>query len=137
MALPHIFFVFLIPFSTSFPLSPPRVLLGLLLFAAHQRRSTGCFAGPVQGAIRESPACFGGRGGFTARGLLAAVGLVVEIAKQDDESDGIADEGVVHPVGEVAVDVERQSRVPDGDVELNLTDKKGETFQLFSAQILF
>lgn len=54
--------------------------------------------------------------------------MVVEVAKQEDEGDGVADEGVVHPVGEVAVDVERQGRVADGDVELNL--RHSERFQV-------
>lgn len=58
--------------------------------------------------------------GGIAPGLLAAVGLVVEVAKEDDEGDGVAYEGVVHPVGEVAVDVQGQGRVTDGDVELDL-----------------
>lgn len=55
---------------------------------------------------------------------MAAVGLVVEVAEEDDEGDGVADEGVVHPVGEVAVDVEGQGCVADGDVELNLRHKE-------------
>lgn len=108
----------LIPFGPSFPLPPPRVLLGLLLFAARRGRSVGVLAESVEGAVGDGLARFG-RGGL-APGLLAAVGLVVEVAKEDDEGDGVADEGIVHPVREVAVDVEGQGRVADGDVELDL-----------------
>lgn len=113
--LPH-----LISFSTSFPLSPARVLLGLLLFAPHQRRSVGSSAQAVQVAVGDGLARLRRGGGVAACGVLAAVCLVVEVAKQDDEGDGVADEGVVHPVGEVAVDVQRQGSVADGDVELDL-----------------
>lgn len=108
----------LIPFSPSFPLSPPRVLLGFLVFATHRRRSVGVLAESVENAVGDGLARFGG-GGVTP-GLLAAVRLVVEVAEEDDEGDGVADEGVVHPVREVAVDVEGQGRVADGDVELDL-----------------
>lgn len=46
--------------------------------------------------------------------------MVVEVSEKDDEGDRVADEGVVHPVGEVAVDIEGQGCVADGEVELNL-----------------
>lgn len=113
----------LIPLGSSFPLPPAGALLGLLLFAPHQRRSVGCLAESVEGAVGDGLACLGGGGGITP-GLLAAVGLVVEVAEEDDEGDGVADEGVVHPVGEVAVDVEGQGRVANGDVELDLVGKE-------------
>lgn len=113
-------FARLISFSTSFPLSPARVFLWLLLFAPHQRRSVGGSAQAVQVAVGDGLARLRRGGGVAACGLLAAVRLVVKVAEQDDEGDGVADEGVVHPVGEVAVDVERQGGVADGDVELDL-----------------
>ena len=108
----------LIPFGPSFPLSPPRVLLGFLVFAPCQRRSVGALAESVENAVGDRLACFSCGG--VAPGLLAAVGLVVEVAEEDDEGDGVADEGIVHPVREVAVDVEGQGRVADGDVKLDL-----------------
>lgn len=111
----------LIPFSPSFPLPPPRVLLGFLVFAARHRRSVGVLAESVEGAVGDGLARFGR--GSVAPGLLAAVGLVVEVAEEDDEGDGVADEGIVHPVREVAVDVEGQGCVADGDVELDLRGK--------------
>lgn len=115
----------LIPFGSSFPLPPAGVLLGLLLFAPHHHSSVGCLAESVEGPIGDGLARLGGGGGSgVAPGLLAAVGLVVEVAEEDDEGDGVADEGVVHPVGEVAVDVQGQSRVAYGDVELDLEGKE-------------
>lgn len=120
----------LIPFGSSFPLPPAGALLGLLLFAPHHRSSVGCLAESVEGAVGDGLACLGGGGGV-APGLLAAVGLVVEVAKEDDEGDGVADEGVVHPVGEVAVDVQGQCRVANGDVELDLEGR--ERFKIVRA----
>lgn len=127
----------LISFSSSFPLSPPRVLLGLLLFAPCHHCSIGGLAEPVKGPVRKSLACFGGGGGGgVTSGLLAAVGLVVEVAEEDDEGDGIADEGVVHPVGEVAVDVEGQGCVANGDVELDLRHKERNRITLLQCVIV-
>lgn len=115
----------LIPFGPPFPLPPPGVLLGFLLFPPHRHRPVGVLAESVEGAVGDGLGRFGGRG--VAPGLLAAVGLVVEVAEEDDEGDGVADEGVVHPVGEVAVDVKGQGRVADGDVELDLErDREGQ-----------
>lgn len=51
---------------------------------------------------------------------LAAVGLVVEIGKQDDERDGVADQSPLHPGRERAARVERVSGMTNGDVELDL-----------------
>lgn len=124
-ARPYLTFTSLLPlllisFSSSFPLSPPGVFLGFLLFAPYHHCSVGGLAEPVEGPIREGLARFGGGGSGVTSGLLAAVGLVVEVAEEDDEGDGVADEGVVHPVREVTVDIERQGRVADGDVELYL-----------------
>lgn len=101
------------------------MLLGLLLFPPHRHCSVGGLAEPVEGPVGEGLAPFGGGG--VAPGLLAAVGLVVEVAEEDDEGDGVADEGVVHPVGEVAVDVEGQGRVADGDMELDLRHEERQS----------
>lgn len=111
----------LISFSSSFPLSPPRALLGLVLFASHHHSSIGGLTESIQGSVGKGLAGFG-RGRITF-GLLAAVGLVVEVAEEDDEGDGIADKGVVHPVGEVTVDIEGQCSVANGHMELNLRQK--------------
>ena len=48
------------------------------------------------------------------------VGVVVEIGEEDDEGDCVTDEGVVHPLWEVAVDVERVDGVDYGQTKLEL-----------------
>ena len=46
--------------------------------------------------------------------------MEVEVGEENDERSGIADEGEVHPLGEVAVDVERMHAMDDGQRELQL-----------------
>ena len=46
--------------------------------------------------------------------------MEVEVGEEDDEGGGVGYEGVVHPLGEVAVDVERVHAVDDGQGELEL-----------------
>lgn len=53
-----------------------------------------------------------------------AIGLVVEVSKQDDEGYGITNQCPVHPVGEGAVDVEREGCMANRHVELDLTERK-------------
>lgn len=49
---------------------------------------------------------------------LLDVGLDVEVGEEAYEREGIADEGIVHPLGKVTVDVERVNSVNDGQTEL-------------------
>ena len=42
---------------------------------------------------------------------LLDVSVEVEVGEEDDEGDGIADERVVHPFGEVTVDVDGMDSV--------------------------
>ena len=51
---------------------------------------------------------------------LADVGVDVEVCEEDDERYGIAYQAVVHPLGEVAVNVEGMAGVDDGQSELQL-----------------
>ena len=51
---------------------------------------------------------------------LLDVGLDVEVCKEADEGEGIAYESVVHPLGEIAVDVDRVSAMDYGKTELKL-----------------
>lgn len=46
--------------------------------------------------------------------------VVVEVGEEQDERDGVRDERVVHPLGEVAVDVQGVDGVDDGQAELQL-----------------
>lgn len=56
---------------------------------------------------------------------MAAVSLVVEICKQDDESDGVTNQSPLHPGRERAARVKGMSRVTDGDVKLDLNEANG------------
>ena len=51
--------------------------------------------------------------------------MEVEVGEEDDEGGGVGYEGVVHPLGEVAVDVERVHAVDDGQGELELGGREG------------
>ncbi len=53
-----------------------------------------------------------------------AVCLVVEIGKQDDERNGVANQSPLHPGREWAARVERMCGVANGDVELDLNTSK-------------
>lgn len=55
---------------------------------------------------------------------MPSIGLIVEIGKQDDESDGVANQSPLHPSREWAARVERMTRVADGDVKLDLNTKQ-------------
>ena len=44
----------------------------------------------------------------------------VEVCKEKDEREGIANQNVVHPLGEVAINVERVEGMDDGKGELEL-----------------
>ena len=48
----------------------------------------------------------------------------VEVGEEDDERDGIANQAVVHPLGEVAVNVQRVDCMDDGQSELKLENMK-------------
>lgn len=60
------------------------------------------------------------------RRRLAPVRVVVEVSEEDDEGDGVADQGPLHPVGERAARVEGVAGVADGHVELDLMDTEAE-----------
>ena len=51
---------------------------------------------------------------------LLDVRLDVEVSEEADEREGVADESVVHPLGKVAVDVERMEGMDYGKTELKL-----------------
>lgn len=53
-------------------------------------------------------------------GWFAPVGVVVEVGEEDDEGDGVANQGPLHPAGERAAGVEGVAGVADGHVELDL-----------------
>lgn len=57
-------------------------------------------------------------------GGFAPVSVVVEVGEKDDEGDGVADQGPLHPGGERAARVEGVAGVADGHVELDLSDKQ-------------
>lgn len=95
---------FLIMLSFSF-------LLFLSIF-----RDLRCLAGAIGDAVH-------GRFG-RLEAWLAAVCLVVEIGKQDDECNGVANQSPLHPGREWAARVERMSGVANGDVELDLNTSK-------------
>lgn len=65
---------------------------------------------------------FAGFGRGLAAGL-PTVRLVIEIAEEDDEGEGVSNQTPVHPLRERAVRVQRQSRVANGDVKLDLGKK--------------
>ncbi len=65
---------------------------------------------------------FAGFGRGVAAGL-TAVRLVIEVPEEDDEGEGVSHQTPVHPLRERAVGVQRQGRVADGDVELDLREK--------------
>lgn len=44
----------------------------------------------------------------------------VEVGEEDDEGDGVANQSPVHPLGEIAVDVEGMDGVDYGKTELQL-----------------
>lgn len=48
------------------------------------------------------------------------ISMDVKVGKEDYEGDGISNEAVVHPLGEVAVNVQRVSGMDDGQGELKL-----------------
>ncbi len=77
---------------------------------------------------------FAGFGCGLAAGL-AAVRLVIEIPKEDDEGEGVSDQTPVHPLREQAVGVQRQSRVADGDVKLDLREKIHITDELSEVEL--
>ena len=52
--------------------------------------------------------------------LLLDVGLDVEVGEETYEGEGVANQGVVHPLGEVTVDVERVDSVDYRKTELKL-----------------
>lgn len=72
------------------------------------------------GAIGDAVNCRFGR----LEAWLAAVGLVVEIGKQDDERDGVANQSPLHPGRKWAARVERMSGMANGDMELDLNISK-------------
>ena len=51
---------------------------------------------------------------------LLYVGLDVEVGEETDEGEGVANQSVVHPLGEVAVNVERVDSVDYCKTELKL-----------------
>ena len=51
---------------------------------------------------------------------LLDVSVDIEVGEEDDEGSGIAYKCEVHPLWEVAVDVERVERMDDGQTELQL-----------------
>lgn len=69
---------------------------------------------------------FAGFGRGLAAGL-PTVRLVIEIAKEDDEGEGVSNQTPVHPLRERAVRVQRQGRVANGDVKLDLWKKLKDT----------
>lgn len=54
----------------------------------------------------------------------ASVRVVVEVGKEDDEGDSIADQSPLHPAGEGAASVEGITSVADGYMELDLFNIK-------------
>jgi len=63
----------------------------------------------------------GAKGALTLA-TLVDVSLDVEISEEDDEGYGVTYQAVVHPLGEVAVHVERMTGMDDGQSELQLQD---------------
>ena len=55
-----------------------------------------------------------------------AVGMNVEVSEENNEGRGIRDEGVMHPLGEVAVDVQGVHTVQSGSTKLQLRRERGE-----------
>lgn len=53
-------------------------------------------------------------------GGLASISVVVEVGKEDDEGDGVADESPLHPLRERTACVEGLCSVADCHMELNL-----------------
>ena len=49
----------------------------------------------------------------------------VEVGEENDEGRGIRNEGVVHPLGEVAVDVQRVHAVESSATKLELKRDRG------------
>lgn len=56
-------------------------------------------------------------------GRFASVSVVVEVGKEDDEGDSIANQGPLHPVGEWTSGVEGVAGMANGHVELDLWSK--------------
>ena len=50
----------------------------------------------------------------------------VEVSEENNEGRGIRDEGVMHPLGEVAVDVQGVHTVQSGSTKLQLRRERGE-----------
>lgn len=105
--------IFLVALRPALPFPPPVLYRFFLQLPSH---SVARWDGPIGNAVGDRLACLGGG---LASGL-AAVGLVVEVSEEDDKGDGVANQGPVHPVWELAVDVEGESGVANGDVELDL-----------------
>lgn len=72
-------------------------------------------------AVRQSLALCGCTDGISP--LLAAlldVGVDVKVGKETDEGEGVANQSVVHPLGEVAINVERVDSMDYCETELKL-----------------
>lgn len=67
-----------------------------------------------RGAVRH------GLASLLRGGRFASVSVVVEVGEEDDEGDGVADQGPLHPGGEWTAGVEGVAGVADGHVELDL-----------------
>lgn len=77
--------------------------------------------------LRRTVGQFGGRdpvGRDLVRLGLRLVGLVVEVAEEDDEGHGVNDQTPVHPHRKRTVQVQRLNSVSDGNMELNLQQNK-------------
>lgn len=109
-------------FRSALPLSPPalshcRLLVHLGSVSITRRQ------GSIRGSVMKG---FAGFGRSLAAGL-PTVRLVIEIAEEDDEGEGVSNQTPVHPLRERAVRVQRQSRVANGDMKLDLRKKIKDT----------
>lgn len=96
---------FLLPFRSSF-LLPLSIILHFLHFAVTVSYHRGAVCDGLASLM------WGGR--------FASVSVVVEVGKEDDEGDSIANQSPLHPEGERAACVEGVASVADGHMELDL-----------------